>query len=356
MKNKKKRKVMLLVLLLLGISIGFAALATTLKINGTTGINSNTWNVYWENKSVNVESVTQATPTLSAEQGKTALTIATWSATLNLPGDFYEFTINAVNAGTIDAMISEAGVVTTYEAGSQSPSTLPSYISYTVTYEDGTPVAAYHLLSKKSGNTPTKEAYKVRVEFLDTITPEELNAIPEGGYSYTFTTQVQYVQADSNAIDSHPAPAPTYVYDGNGAATSGNGGETEWVDTLNPEWKAYLRFDGTKIETCGVYSNGTVCLEPNHWASSNVTCDNNDENCTATGYVASKKAEFEAAGATCSLSSDGLTCHNESLQDVGLYDCQILGFNDSVTCFDDGYEWDVYSDGSTTEHAAPSGN
>ena len=352
MKNKKNKKVLLLVLLLLGVTIGFAALATTLKINGTTGISSNRWNVYWENKSVNVESVTQATPTLSAEQGKTALTIATWSATLNLPGDFYEFTINAVNAGTIDAMISEAGVVTDHEANNiNTPSSLPSYISYTVTYEDGTPVAAYHLLAKKSGNTPTKEAYKVRVEFLDTITPEQLNAIPEGGYSYTFTTQVQYVQADSNAIDSHPAPAPTYGYDGPGAATSGNEGSTEWVDTLNPEWEAYLRFDGTKIETCGVFSNGTVCLKPGHW-STDVTCTGEypNEECTSTGYVAAKKAELEAAGATCSLDHNSLYCEEDGVS------CNYQEYEvDCDGSSDDDY-WGIYSDGHTENHPAPSGN
>ena len=114
MKNKKKRKTLLLVLLLLGISIGFAALSTTLKIIGTTNISKNTWNIYWENKSVNQNGVSTTAPGLSAEQGKTANTIATWSVTLNLPGDFYEFTINAVNSGTIDAMLSEDGITLLY--------------------------------------------------------------------------------------------------------------------------------------------------------------------------------------------------------------------------------------------------
>ena len=203
MKNKKKRKTLLLVLLLLGISIGFAALSTTLKIIGTTNISKNTWNIYWENKSVNQNGVSTTAPGLSAEQGKTANTIATWSVTLNLPGDFYEFTINAVNSGTIDAMLSEDGITTTVVAGQGSPSTLPEYIVYTVTYEDGTAIAPYHKLGKAVSGVPTKEAYKVRVEFTDDITVEQMNNIPSGGYSYTFTTQATYVQADDNAINRH---------------------------------------------------------------------------------------------------------------------------------------------------------
>ena len=243
MKNKKKRKTLLLVLLLLGISIGFAALSTTLKIIGTTNISKNTWNIYWENKSVNQNGVSTTAPTLSAEQGKTANTIATWSVTLNLPGDFYEFTINAVNSGTIDAMLSEDGITTTVVAGQGSPSTLPEYIVYTVTYEDGTAIAPYHLLAKATGGVPTKEAYKVRVEFTDDITVEQMNNIPSGGYSYTFTTQATYVQADDNAIDLHPPVNPYLTrFDDNYVAYSWD------TNTLSVDGYTKFAVDPTTIE------------------------------------------------------------------------------------------------------------
>ena len=49
MRNKKRNRIFLLLILLLGIGIGFAALATTLKINGSTTITKNTWNIYWDN-------------------------------------------------------------------------------------------------------------------------------------------------------------------------------------------------------------------------------------------------------------------------------------------------------------------
>ena len=193
MKNRKRKNtIMVLLILVLGITIGFAALATTLKINGTANITKNTWNIYWDNPVVTTGSVTTTAPTLSAESGQTTNTIATWTTSLNLPGDFYEFTIDAVNAGTLDAMITDIENTVTPN--------LPSYIKYEVTYYDGETIAKKHLLSKKSGNTPTTEKYKVRVEFLDTITTEELNSIPEGGISYTFKYQVTYSQADDTAV------------------------------------------------------------------------------------------------------------------------------------------------------------
>lgn len=45
MRNKKQRKVFLYLLIILGISVGFALLSTTLNINGIAGIKSNTWNI-----------------------------------------------------------------------------------------------------------------------------------------------------------------------------------------------------------------------------------------------------------------------------------------------------------------------
>ena len=56
-RDRKRNKYMLLLLLLLGIGIGYAALSTTLKIDGQTIINKNTWSVYWDNAIVNQDSV-----------------------------------------------------------------------------------------------------------------------------------------------------------------------------------------------------------------------------------------------------------------------------------------------------------
>ena len=199
MKSRRKKDLaLLLIIILLSVTMGYALITTQLKINGSAAIAKNSWIVYWDNPVVSEGSITPTLPTLSAEQGSSNNTITTWSNTLNVPGDFYEFTIDAVNNGTIDAMISAIDPRVVDQ--NNNPVDLPSYIKYEVTYVDGKEIEENHLLAKKSGNTPTREKYKIRVEFLDTITNQQLNEIPEGGLSYTFSYHVSYVQADNNAI------------------------------------------------------------------------------------------------------------------------------------------------------------
>ena len=199
MKNRKRKNtIMVLLVLLLTVTIGFAALATTLKINGSASITKNNWSVYWDEESI---AVTQGSkgdtiPDVVNGEDGSINTKVNWNVILELPGDFYEFTIDAVNAGTIDAMIT--GITSTL------PQDLPSYVSYSVTYADGIEPAVNHLLPKgtKSGSTitPTTEKYKVRIEFKDTITPEQMDAIPEDGLSFDFGYEVQYGQATDDAI------------------------------------------------------------------------------------------------------------------------------------------------------------
>ena len=71
--NKRKKKVYLYLLIILGLTIGFALLSTTLKINGVAGINKNTWNIHWDDESVVVtpNSVAGNTPTVDGPNDNT---------------------------------------------------------------------------------------------------------------------------------------------------------------------------------------------------------------------------------------------------------------------------------------------
>ena len=204
MKKKNNKKWTLVLVLLLVVSIGYAALASNLKINGTTGVKSATWDVYWNNVQINPESVSTTTGNQAriTDQAKTQVE---YSVTLNEPGDFYEFTVDAVNNGTIDAMIASHGIVDGVysDANYQNEVTLPDAVSYSVTYADGTQIADKHLLAKKSGNTPTTETYKVRIEYRndDSIDPEDLDN--DNDHTYYFKFSVNYVQADTTATPSH---------------------------------------------------------------------------------------------------------------------------------------------------------
>ena len=184
---KKNGTIYILVLLLLGITLGYAYLNTTLNINGTTNITSANWNIYWDNIVFGSNNVTDITTPATISQG---LTEVIFNVNFKEPGDTYEFTVDAVNDGTIDAMIStfSKGV---YAANGTTPKTLPDYLEYTVTYSNGVEIAQNQLL--EAGDT---ETYKVRVHYKEDITASQL---PSTNDNYVFKFSVTYAQADSSS-------------------------------------------------------------------------------------------------------------------------------------------------------------
>lgn len=202
-REKKKNNLKYLLILLLLISVGYAAIATTLKINGTATVKGTKWDVYWEPTSINVTSGSVTTTAENAAQVTDATTKdeVAYNIDLNKPGDFYEFTVDAVNNGSIDAMIAQNGVINKVctDENCQNEITLPNYLRYSVTYSNDTPVEQYQKLAKKDGTTPTTKKYKVRVEYRTDIDKETLNTSVDQTLYFRFS--VDYVQADNNVIN-----------------------------------------------------------------------------------------------------------------------------------------------------------
>ena len=193
-RNKKKNRQLALLILLLGITIGFALLSTTLYINGTAGIKSNTWDIHWENVQPNAEStVTAETPVISEHATKVS-----YEVTLELPGDFYEFTVDAKNDGSINGEITKIDhnvyvvdattgeVVIDPQTNKPQTATLPSYINYTI-YYDGTttPPAMGDVLA--SGE---KQTYRIRIEY-----DSEATTLPESDLTYKVEDEITYTQS-----------------------------------------------------------------------------------------------------------------------------------------------------------------
>ncbi len=176
----RRKKVLLVIILIVVISIGFSAISASLSITGNSSIARNTWDVHFENVQVTSGSVTAPTPVISNND-----TQVTYNVTLNMPGDYFEFTVDAVNEGTIDAMIqtfSNTGLTTAQQ----------KYLDYSITYDDGVDVANKHLLAH--GDTKT---YKVRVNYRRDLEPNEL---PASDQTIALSFSVTYEQADSTAI------------------------------------------------------------------------------------------------------------------------------------------------------------
>ena len=181
MKKKKSnflqnRKAFILVSVLC-MGIGFAFLSSNLTITGNTSVSGNKWNVYFTNVQVSEGSVDACVVPTTTGTNTTSLD---YTVTLDQPGDFYEFTVDAVNDGTIDAMIQNVNMTTL-------DTDVEKYLSYTATYLDGTTLAQNNVLASSDSTT-----YKVRVEFKKNIAASDLS---EEGTNLTLTFGVNYVQS-----------------------------------------------------------------------------------------------------------------------------------------------------------------
>ena len=192
MRVKTQRRQMmklLLFILLVSISMGYALLRTNLTINGTSKIKGNTWDIHFENLNVTDGSVELSTEDSSAVINTTTRTDITYTVTLNQPGDYYEFTVDAVNAGSIDGMVESV----TSKLNDTVITTLPAYLDYSVSYSDGVAISPNQYL--KAGET---ETYKVRIEFKKDI---ESTDLPTSVQTLTLDFGVAYIQADNTATE-----------------------------------------------------------------------------------------------------------------------------------------------------------
>ena len=183
MKEKLKRnrflrnKKSFIFLLILCLGVGFAFLSTQLNITGNTSVSGNKWSVYFDNVQVSEGSVdASVVPTTTG----TTTTSLNYTVLLDKPGDFYEFTVDAVNAGTIDAMVESINMTSL-------DTDVAKYLNYTATYSDGTVLAQNDVLD--ANDTVT---YKVRVEYKKDIVASDLD---ENDTNLTLTFGVNYVQS-----------------------------------------------------------------------------------------------------------------------------------------------------------------
>lgn len=163
------------------VTVGYAALSTTLSITGKGTLSKNSWDIHFENLVIvdNGASVVTTAPTIDSTKTKVSFNI-----TLSKPGDAYEFTVDAVNKGTIDAMLSGFSA-TSLTADQQK------YLTYTVTYGDGATISTKDYLKKG-----TSETIRVKVRFKEDLTSADL---PSSAETLNLTATFVYVQADSTA-------------------------------------------------------------------------------------------------------------------------------------------------------------
>lgn len=183
MKDKKNILIVALLILIVGLAAGYAALSTTLTINGTAKINAG-WNVLITD--IDEEVPTGSTATDDAGLPTYTATTATFSTTLKKPGDEEIYTITIENQGTLDAKLS---TITWSTEGSTVNGTTdtPTYAKYEIVSAP----TANSLLAAETGTTTVK----VRVYWDSTVDiPANTTTIEE---TLKLTGTLLYVQADS---------------------------------------------------------------------------------------------------------------------------------------------------------------
>ena len=189
--NNKKTIYGIIFILICLVGIGYAALVSNITITGTAAIKSTTFDVHFENITLTNGSVEINTTNgdVNATIEPTNRTRIDYSVTLEEPGDFYEFTVDVVNAGSMDAMIN---TVTSKMNNVVINNNLPDYLEYNVTYVDGVAIEPNHEL-----NATQVETYKVRVAYRTDIDPSDL---PTTASTLNFSFSANYIQKDNNAI------------------------------------------------------------------------------------------------------------------------------------------------------------
>lgn len=177
-KKGYKKYALLLVLLLLFVSVGYAVLNTTLNINGTSTVGKVSWDVHFEN----LQEVTgSVTPNTKAAIDGAATTI-TYDISLAEPGDFYSFTVDVVNDGSLTAKLATTPVL-----GGLSEEQA-KYIIYDVYYDNDN---ADSLQANDTIEAGSSSTIVVEVMFNPDVTADVL---PTAEQTLNLTLALNYVQ------------------------------------------------------------------------------------------------------------------------------------------------------------------
>ena len=187
MEKERRTKALVVVVLLIviaGLTVAFAALSTTLNINGTAYLDAAKWGIRFENLSSPTR-VGKATTTGTAKIEETkAAEITDMNVSLSIPGDKIVYTVDLVNKGTINAKIDniEKTVLTSEQQ---------RYLTFKVTDPNGYEIKQGDILEK--GET---KKITITIEFIKDLTKEDL---PTSTSTISLSYKLNFVQTDDKA-------------------------------------------------------------------------------------------------------------------------------------------------------------
>ena len=184
MEKQRREKALVVVVLLVviaGLTVAFAALSTTLNINGTAYLDAAKWGIRFENLSSPTR-VGKATTngTAKIEETKSA-EITDMNVSLMVPGDKIVYTVNLVNKGTINAKIDNI-------EKTQLTSEQQRYLTFKVTDKNGYEIKQGNILEKGEIKKIT-----ITIEFIKDLTKEDL---PKQTSIISLSYKLNFVQTD----------------------------------------------------------------------------------------------------------------------------------------------------------------
>ena len=246
--NRKIQFIILLTLVCLvgTMTIAYAILSTTLNINGTAQVMDASWNVHFENINVNPNSV-PISPIITDNDK------INFSADLTTPGQFYKFTVDIVNSGSIDAMIET--IITNPELTTDQK----KYLRYEVEYVDGSEINETQLL--KVNETKT---ISILVSYRNDIPTTDL---PKTETNLDLEIRLVYVQATTIGTEIQNGDNPIKIVNGD-LNTIGSEIciDTEcfylinndgYTATMLAKYNLHVGYNCPTASTCTLYENPT---------------------------------------------------------------------------------------------------
>lgn len=185
------------------IGVGYSYLNSNLGITGYSTIKNASWDVHFSNVNVQSGSVENGTYEITGNS-----TVLNFQASLDEPGNYYNFTVDVNNTGTIDAML--GSLVNTGLSTEQA-----KYLEYTVTYSDGTEIKEKDLIG-----AATAETLLVKVKYKDDVAESDL---PTDDQTINLQLNMTYIQADDTAVViNHPVCRRATTLHTSGSTTYGN--------------------------------------------------------------------------------------------------------------------------------------
>ena len=321
------RWIIILFLILFGMGIGYAVLETDLNIVGTSDIDSVSWDVHFENVRVTNGSVAANTPVISND------TTVNFEANLNNPGDYYEFRVDVVNNGSLDAKLGGGEILPTLTQEEKN------YFRYNVAYEDGVPISINNTL-----NVGETETLIVRVEYLNQT---DTSLYPTEDKNFEFRLTLNYVQGHGIPIRTYDVgnvvftvgsaiPSNAVLYNNYLEATS-NYGHSFFLKHETYDSLIYRSYVGFLKDNVPYYIRG---------GGATYNSSTNDYNGDSSFYERNKLVLDDALGTGACTESDHTTYKG--------YDCTYSGMTiyanskGYVTIREGSNKCSVYGDGTST--------